>query len=407
MDLSALGSNGFRTYIVANFLSILGIWINRITVAWLGWSLTGSAAWVGVLSFLLFAPTLVTGPYFGALADRIDVKQGALVTQSMLVLLTLLLAVLDLAGFVDIWLLSFIALLFGITASANSPIRLTLVPQLVSSRAIANAITLISINFNAARLIGPAIGGVAIAKLGSGMTALVSFATLLPMLVTLPFLQTKAKAAHSATEGVGAQLLEGLRRVWQSEHLWHAMLVTAISSIIPGGALEILPAVVDGVFHKGASGLGRALSAAGAGALTCGISMTFLSPHLSLRRRVEFTLPWMAGGSLAVLALGLVPGWPFVIGLAFLLGAVGTFTSVTTQAVIQLDAEDRFRGRAIGLWLVVSVGGNAAGALLLGTLADLSNVRTVLIAAGIVGVLASVWAITSFYFDLARGCRRE
>ena len=134
--------------------------------------------------------------------------------------------------------------------------------------------------------------------------------------------------------------------------------------------------------------------------------MTFLSPHLSLRRRVEFTLPWMAGGSLAVLALGLVPGWPFVIGLAFLLGAVGTFTSVTTQAVIQLDAEDRFRGRAIGLWLVVSVGGNAAGALLLGTLADLSNVRTVLIAAGIVGVLASVWAITSFYFDLARGCRR-
>lgn len=406
MDLSALGSNGFRTYIAANFLSIVGIWINRITVAWLGWSLTGSAAWVGALSFFLFAPTLITGPYFGALADRIDIKQGALVTQSMLVFLTLLLAVLDLAGFVDVWILSFIALLFGITASANSPIRLTLVPQLVSSRAIANAITLISINFNAARLIGPAIGGVAIAKFGPGMTSLVSFAALLPMLLTLPFLKTKAKAAAAATSGVGAELLEGLRRVWQSEHLWHAMLVTAISSIIPGGALEILPAVVDGVFHKGASGLGHALSAAGAGALTCGIFMTFLSPHLSLRRRVEFTLPWMAGGCLVVLALGLVPSWPFVIGLAFLLGAVGTFTSVTTQAVIQLDAEDRFRGRAIGLWLVVSVGGNAAGALLLGTLADLSNVRTVLIVTGIVGLLASSWAVASFYFDLARGSRR-
>ena len=110
MDLSALGSNGFRTYIAANFLSIVGIWINRITVAWLGWSLTGSAAWVGALSFLLFAPTLVTGPYFGALADRIDVRRGAIVTQAMLVLLTLLLAALDLAGFVDVWILCGIAL---------------------------------------------------------------------------------------------------------------------------------------------------------------------------------------------------------------------------------------------------------------------------------------------------------
>lgn len=399
MDLSALGSRGFRIYLAANFVSIVGIWINRVTVGWLGWSLTGSTAWVGALSFLLYAPTLVAGPFFGALADRIDVRRGAVATQAALALLTLALGCLSVVGLTTIWVLAAIALLLGAVASANGPIRLTLVPQLVAPAVIANAITLISINFNAARLVGPAVGGLLIGRFGVGTTSFASLALMLPMLVTLPLLSIRDKQPVTAGHSVAAQLLEALWRILGKGELCQAMAVTAVTSIVAGGSLEVMPAVVDGVFGRGAAGLGQTLSAAGAGALCCGLSMIFARGAFSSAARLRAACLWMAAGTAIVFAFGMISAWPLAIGLCFGLGAVGTFTSVTTQAVVQLDAGDAFRGRAIGFWLLVSVGGTALGALLYGMVADAVGIRAALITLGALGSVASL-AVCGWVFGV-------
>lgn len=390
MDLSALGSRGFRIYLVANFVSIVGIWINRVTIGWLGWSLTGSTAWVGALSFLLYAPTLFAGPFFGALADRIDVRRGAVATQAVLALLTLALGCVSIAGLTTIWVLAGIAVLFGATASANGPIRLTLVPQLVAPAAIANAITLISINFNAARLVGPAVGGLLIGRFGAGPSSLASLALMLPMLVTLPLLVVRDKAPAMSRHGVAAELVEAFWRILGKRELRQAMAITAVTSIVAGGALEVLPAVVDGVFGRGAAGLGQTLSAAGAGALCCGLSMIFARGAFSSAARLRAACLWTVPGTAIVFAFGMISAWPLAICLCFGLGAFGTFSSVTTQAVVQLDAGDAFRGRAIGFWLLVSVGGTALGALLYGMAADATSIRIALGAFGMLGFVVSL-----------------
>lgn len=395
MHLTALNSTSFRLYIAANFISVTGIWVNRVVIGWFSWSLTESATWVGIVSFLLFAPTLFAGPFFGVLADRVDIKRGALATQGLLAILMLALGALFVAGILDIWILSALSLLFGLTSSANTPIRLTLIPMIVPREALANAITLISINFNAARLVGPAVGGVMLEKVDPGSTIAASIAMTLPMLVALALLRPRAReSSTNGPGGVTTQLLDATRHVCANNWLIQAMVITTITAVVSRGILEVLPAVADGMYHRGASGLGQMLSAAGIGALLSGISITLRKgsrPHLEQLRQSYW---WMAAGVLAVLAMGLTGNWLIALGLVALMGASGTFTAIATQSVMQLETPDAYRGSTIGLWLFAGIGGNALGAIAFGTLADAMTMRTTMLVLGAIGVAAAAaaWA---------------
>ncbi|MEA5487182.1 MFS transporter, partial [Pseudanabaena sp. CCNP1317] len=219
MSASPLGQSSFTLYLAVNFISLNGLWINRIVVGWLAWAYTGSAAWVGLVSSLLFAPTLLAGPFFGVIADRIDIKRGAMATQAMLGAIMLALLLVHTAGALDICGLTVIAFLFGLTQSANHPIRLTLVPLLVPQEEIPRAITVISINFNIARLIGPALGGLLIDGFSPGTAMLVSVLATLPMLVAFRFISPRPRASKAkvhrpliAELADGAWHLEGVTR---------------------------------------------------------------------------------------------------------------------------------------------------------------------------------------------------
>lgn len=399
MHLTALDSTSFRLYIAANFVSVTGIWVNRVVIGWFSWALTESATWVGVVSFLLFAPTLLAGPFFGVLADRMDIKRGALATQALLAALMLALGILFAFGILDIWMLSALSFLFGLTSSANTPIRLTLIPMIVSREALANAITLISINFNAARLIGPAIGGVMLERIDPGSTIAASIVMTLPMLIALFFLKPRAREKAAGDEsGITSQLIEAARHVCANNWLVQAMTITTITAVVARGVLEVLPAVADGMYHRGASGLGQMLSAAGIGALVSGISITLRKgsrPHLEQLRRSYL---WMALGVGAVFAMGLVDNWLLALGLVALMGASGTFTAIATQSVMQLETPDAYRGSTIGLWLFAGIGGTALGAIAFGTMADAMTMRTTLLVLGAIGTLiaAAAWLWARF-----------
>ncbi|WP_048646332.1 MFS transporter [Nitratireductor soli] len=391
MTATALGSSSFRLYLGVNFLSLNGIWINRILMSWLAWSYTGSAAWVGIVSSLLFAPTLLAGPFFGVLADRIDIRRGAVVTQILLALIMLTLWTVHSAGALDIAGLAAIAFAFGLTASANHPIRLTLVPLLVPQSNIPNAITLISINFNIARLLGPAVGGLLIERLGPGPAMLISLAMTLPMLVAILFLRPRLREeSKDGPTPLLAQLREGARHVLRSEMIRQAMVVTLIAAVIARGALEVLPAVADGMFGRGARGLGQMLSSAGAGALISGAVIMLdggRRPHADLMRR---SWVWMLIGILAVCGLAAIDHWWVAMLMVFVMGASGTFTSIYTQSAIQLETSDAYRGRVVSLWLFVGMGGNAAGAVIFGALADAIGMRRSLLTIALVGLAAAI-----------------
>ncbi|WP_448956304.1 MFS transporter [Labrys neptuniae] len=397
MHLHALNSTSFRLYIAANFVSVTGIWVNRVVLGWFSWSLTQSAAWVGIISFLMFAPTLFAGPFFGVLADRIDIKQGALATQALLGVLMLALGLLFALGILDIWMLSLLALLFGVTSSANTPIRLTLVPLIVARDALANAIALISINFNAARLIGPAVGGVLLERTDPGATITAAIVMTLPMLGALAFLQPRTRDGVEVSQaGILEQLVDAVHHIFANRRLIEAMTITTITALVPRGLLEVLPAIADGMYKRGASGLGQMLSAVGIGALLAGISITLRkqsTQHLEALRRSYL---WMTAGTISVVVMGLSQNWLLVLALTALMGASGTFTAIAAQAVMQIETPDAYRGTTIGLWLFASIGGTALGALAFGSLADAVTMPVTLLALGLIGTACAaaswLWA---------------
>lgn len=370
MRLPALQSPYFRIYVTGTFFSLHGLWIQRIVFGWLAWDLTGSATWVGGLSFLLFAPTIVSGPLFGVLADRIDVRIAALVTQSLQAILSLATLILHLAGLTSIWSLAALCLMIGTVTSAHHPLRMTMAPRLVAKDALANAVAITSVNFNLARLFGPAIGGVIIAAYGVTVAMAVTVVCFLPFLTALTILRLRPRDRAAGTDDAFLkQLREGALVALRHPLIRSAMLMTGLFSVVGRGTLEILPAIADGAFERGASGLGQIAAAGGGGALVASVVMALRGEQDPGRLPLLSIVSIYVGFGLC-LVLGITDAWPVALAAAAGIGFCGSSVGVGLQSAVQLSLTDTYRGRVMSLWTVLGIGGAALGAILLGLLAD-------------------------------------
>ena len=249
MRFPALQSRNFCIYEGGSLFALNGQWITRIVVGWVGWELTGSATWVGLLSFFLFAPTIVTSPFFGVLVDRVHLKPTVIVSQGIVTLATLSLYILHLAGLLNVWSLSAVSLVIGVAGSAERAVRVTIVPRMVPLSALTNAVGIHATNFNVARLIGPAIGGIMIEHVGTGPTMLVNFIVLVPFMVALFFLKVSERdGSNIRHKSFFADFWSGAKVAARHPVIREAMMLTCITSITVRGVLDILPALADGEF---------------------------------------------------------------------------------------------------------------------------------------------------------------
>jgi len=162
----ALSHRNYRVYISGNGISLIGSWLQRVSVGWLAWTLTHSGAWLGLVSLAEFLPVLFLSPLAGVLADRRDRVGIIRVTQLYGCLTAILLALLVWVDLITIHILFSLVLLLGINNGIAQPARLALIPTLVNRAALPSALAINSIVFNLARFIGPAIAGVLIARIG-------------------------------------------------------------------------------------------------------------------------------------------------------------------------------------------------------------------------------------------------
>lgn len=377
MNLGALRSADYRRYFLGNVFALNGMWICRIALAWLAWESTRQAGFVGLVAFLIFAPTLVSGPFFGVLADRVSLKRGALAIQSGIAATAGAMLVAAALDILSPALLALLALTLGIVTSAHHPVRLALSPSLVTRDAIASAIALGAINFNLARLSGPALGGFIIATAGAHWALLLSALSFLPNLVILPSLRPRADLGTRSEGSVFSALGAGIRHAAESPLIRRAMLAVGCVSLVPRALLEVLPVLADGVFNRGAAGLGVLTAASGAGALAAA-SFIALRPgqppgHLPLSSRIA-----APAAVLIVVALAWNKSWPAAVALVTALGLCGTLVGVGLQSSIQLVLPDAFRARVMSLWTMVTIGGSALGSILLGTLIDVLGMQMAL-----------------------------
>ncbi len=369
MRLSALTTPQFRRYLIGNAISLHGLWVQKITIGWMAWEVTGSVAFLGWLAFLNYAPPLFFGPFFGVVVDRVNIRKAAMATQMLFIGAAMALLAIHLAGLSERVSLSGVALFIGMVTSAQHPIRMALTPRLAPQVQLPSVVLLLSLNFNIARVVGPAIGGGIIAAYGLREALIFTALAFVPFVLILSTLDPRANRPK-AKASLRADFAEGLLYVLQSRFIRTATLITGLFSLAGRGVLEILPSLADGVFQRGAAGLGVLTAAAGAGALLAAIVQIAL-PGPVRGRLPLISLVAAVLGPVAAAYLGGVMRWELVVFLVGFLGFAGTLVGVGMQSAIQMQVEDHMRGRVMSLWIMVAMGGTAFGSMLLGGLADM------------------------------------
>ena len=370
MNLSALTFRDFRIYLGGNLFAVNALWMQRVTIGWIAWDLTSSATFVGFIAFVNFAPAMVTGPLFGVLVDRMRITQVAKLTQILLLIISLGFYLFFTFGILDEILLSFLSFLSGLVTSAHNPVRLSLAPRLVDRASVASVVSIVAINFNLARLTGPAIGGWLIAGWGISTALLVQTVFYLPFIFAISLLRPRERSSSIINnEPFIAAFQNGVEYALANALIRQAFLVTAIYAFLIRGTLEILPVIADGVFSRGATGLGLLTSSAGFGALIAGVIKAF-TPSQLVRELPKFALASALLGICLLPLVGLSTSWSLTLLCISYLGFAGTLAGISVQTAIQIDLDDDFRGRVMSLWTMVSIGATATGAIILGGLAD-------------------------------------
>ena len=378
----AFAHRNYRIYISGNSISLVGWWLQRVSVGWLAWTLTHSGTWLGLVSLADFLPVLVLSPFAGVLADRHDRVWIIRITQLCGCAQAGLLALLIATGLITIWLLFALVLLLGIASALAQPARLALIPSLVDRASLPSALAFNSVMFNTARFIGPAIAGVVIADIGiaaafaANAIGYVAFQISLARLRDLPPLPP-AERQNAVRASVEAY-------AYASRHpgIGPMLLLFAVTTIGTRGFIELFPGFADTVFGRGPQGLAMLTSTVGLGAIFGGGWMV-LRPAIAGLAGVVLGHTLLM--SLAILAFTATDAFYLALPCVFVAGAAMTITGTGAQTLIQAAVDARMRGRVMALYGVIFRAGPAVGAVLIGMASDHFGLRLPLA----IGALAS------------------
>jgi MFS family permease len=380
MSTSALSSRNFLIYLIGNTVSLHGLWVYRVALGWYTWQITGSEFWVGLVAFTQFAPAVVFGPIFGVLADRFNRRKASIIINVLGTINMLSLGTLAWLGHVDIYVLTTQSLIQGALDGAHMPIRLTLVPNLVSRAQLPSAIASTSISFNVARFIGPAIAGAIIASQGVAVAFAVNGFSYVAYIVALCIVELRPSVARSKPPGhVGAELLDGIRYVVRHPTIRSLLIIVAVTCVFARGSLEMMPAFADAIFHRGATGLAILTAALGAGAIAAGLVLARSTVWLDGR---VIKIAVVSAGLFIVIFSAIDSFW-LAVPVVVSLGVILSLSGVGSQILIQTLVEDEVRGRVSSFWGMIAFGGTALGSLVVGSASAVFGLQMTVMITGI------------------------
>jgi MFS family permease len=361
-----------------NSISVIGLWIQRLAFGWQAWQLSESPLVVGMVAGAQFMPLFLLTPLFGVIADRIRSRNAAIVVQAIMMMISAILAVLTLSNIITIEWLLILVLLHGIAFSAYSPIRLSMISELVAPAQFPSAVAINSIVFNASRFIGPGIAGAIVALYGIGFAYVINAITFLPFIWALLIIKPIAATPGPPTEQkyIG-QLLEGLRYARDHSSIRRVILIAGVSTFFGRGIMEIFPALVVMIFDGGSAQLAALMAAAGAGAIGVSVIFSLLRSHHHLPTMV---LTGAVGVGISMFLFANVSQFVYGLTVTALLGFFATMVSIGSQSEMQIKVDNKLRGRVMSLWTLVIIGGPAVGSIVAGALAsNLGSTYTLLL----------------------------
>lgn len=368
---ASLSVHNYRLYFGGQAVSLVGTWMQATAQAWLVLTLSGSSSILGVIVALQALPILIIGPYAGVVADRVNRRLLMIFLQSIMGVLALVLAILTLGGWIEVWQIAILALLLGLNNAFENPARQAFIHQIVGESLIRNAVTLNSVMVNAARAIGPAVAGVLLAAVGAGWCFVINATSFVAVVVSLLAMRTSEISHEIPVPRAKGQLREGLRYVRSKPVLWVPLVMMALVGTLAYEFQVSLPVAARDVFDGGPQAFGFMTSSMGVGAVVGGL---IVAARGTTGLRTLILTSTGFGVTIAVTAAAPTL-WMAIVAL-FFVGWLSVSFMSTGNATLQLNSRPQMRGRVMALWSVAFMGSTPIGGPLIGAITEAAGART-------------------------------
>ncbi len=363
--------------------------MQSVAQSWLVYKLTKSGLLLGAVGFASQIPVFLFAPLGGIAADRFNRRHIVIATQISAMVLAFLLAAFTLTHAIDhrVWLIFVLAGLLGVVNAFDIPGRQSFLVEMVGKEDLMNAIALNSSMFNGARVIGPAIAGILVAKIGEGYCFFGNAVSYIAVIIGLLLMKVQARVVASMSSPL-EHMMEGFRFVNRTEPIRALLLLLGLVSLVGMPYVVLMPIFADKILHGGARGLGILMGATGVGALLGALTLAFREGVKGLGRWVAWCCAGF-GASLVVFALS-HKFWVSVI-LLLPVGYCMMLQMACSNTLIQVMVPDALRGRVMAVYSMMFMGMAPVGALLGGALADRLGAQVTVGIGGVACVAGACW----------------
>ncbi len=350
--LEALEHRDFRYLWVGNFLSNVGTWMQNIALGWLVLQLTNSAFWLGVVSFASSVPLVVFTLLGGVIADHVDKRKMLIRTQAVMMSAAFLLAALTYTNRVTVGQIMALALLTGVASAMAAPSQQALLPQLVPRRILSNAVGLNSAQFNMSRVLGPTVGGFAMAWFGASGNFFLNGLSFVAVIIALWQMHYPAQSA--IPEGsLWTRMEEGFRYVFGDARTSSLVLLVCAGGLLGVPYLSFIPYFARDILQRDARGLGLLMAGSGLGAFFAAVTIAYVG-----KPRHRGRLIFATGVLFFAAIIGFCASRNFV--LSFVMQMIAGYCLIIMVAIIntrlQLLAPDELRGRTMSIYATAYLG---------------------------------------------------
>ena len=385
----ALQHRDFRLFWAGNFLSNIGTWMQNVAQGWLVLQLTNSAFWLGMVGFASSIPILLFALIGGVIADHVDKRKMLMVTQSAMMVFAFIMAGLTYFNRITVHEIVLLAMGTGIAMSINTPTYQALVPQLVPREDLTNAIALNSAQFNMSRVLGPTLGGIAMAAVGAAGNFFLNGLSFFAVILALKRIRYPQQEVRQ--EGrLWDKLKEGFVYAFSHPEMSQLVVLVSIGSLLAIPYLTFIPYFAREILHTNERGFGFLMACSGAGAFLGAATIAHIGRASNANRLIFRS----AAVFYACIILFTFSRSFYLSALLLMAAGYSMILMVATiNTLLQHLAEDHMRGRVMSIYSTAFLGLPPIGSLMAGSLSHVFTAPHVIAGMAAVALVASLFLL--------------
>ena len=389
--MRSLRYRNYRLFFSGQLISLSGMWMQNVAMSWLIYRLTDSPFMLGLVTFFSQVPIFFFSPFAGVYVDRWNKHRTLVFTQSVLMLQAFTLSVLTLTGRIEVWHIMLLSIMLGLTNAFDMPVRQAFLVEMIDDRKdLGNAIALNSSLVNMTRLIGPAIAGIIVAKLGEGICFMINGITFIAVIAALLFMKIKKPRLDTSHRNAFTELKEGLKYSFGFPPIRDLLILLGVMSFAIMQYPVLMPIFARDILKGGSDTLGFLMAASGVGALTGGIYLASRKTVLGLGKKMN-AAAFIFGIAIIIFAFSK----NFILSMFVLLFAGFGFILIIaiSNTILQTITDDDKRGRVMSLFAMAFLGMAPFGSLSAGAIADHIGGPLTIMINGIISLICGVFLL--------------